>query len=46
MKVIILCGGKGTRLSEETQVKPKPMVKIGEDPILLHIMQIYEFYGF
>ena len=46
MKVVILCGGYGTRLSEETAVKPKPMVKIGKKPILEHIMGIYEYYGF
>ena len=42
MKTVILCGGLGTRLSEETQVKPKPMVEIGGRPILWHIMKIYE----
>jgi glucose-1-phosphate cytidylyltransferase len=46
MKVAILCGGLGTRLSEETQVKPKPMVEIGGRPILWHIMKIYERHGF
>ncbi len=46
MKVVILAGGFGTRLSEETTVKPKPMVKIGEKPILWHIMKIYSTYGF
>ena len=46
MDVVILCGGKGTRLSEETLVKPKPMVEIGGLPILLHIMKIYSYYGF
>ena len=46
MKVVILCGGYGTRLSEETAVKPKPMVKIGKKPILEHIMSIYEHYGY
>jgi glucose-1-phosphate cytidylyltransferase len=46
MKTIILCGGLGTRLSEETQVKPKPMVEIGGRPILWHVMKIYERYGF
>lgn len=46
MDVIILCGGKGTRLSEETVMKPKPMVEIGGLPILLHIMKIYSYYGF
>lgn len=45
MKVIILCGGKGTRLREETEFKPKPMVKIGNIPILLHIMNHYAYYG-
>jgi len=46
MKVIILAGGMGTRLSEETILKPKPMVEIGGKPILWHIMKIYSFYGF
>lgn len=46
MKTIILCGGLGTRLAEETQVKPKPMVEIGDRPILWHIMKIYERHGF
>ncbi len=46
MDVIILCGGKGTRLSEETTKKPKPMVEIGSMPILWHIMKIYSYYGF
>ncbi len=46
MKVIILCGGKGTRLSQETRLIPKPMVKIGGKPILDHIIEIYESYGF
>jgi len=46
MDVIILCGGKGTRLSEETVTKPKPMVEIGGMPILWHIMKIYCHYGF
>jgi len=46
MKVVILAGGFGTRLSEETSIKPKPMVEIGEKPILWHIMKIYSFYGF
>ncbi len=44
-KVIILCGGLGTRLSEETQVRPKPMVEIGGRPMLWHIMKIYERHG-
>ncbi|NPV10166.1 MAG: glucose-1-phosphate cytidylyltransferase [Ignavibacteria bacterium] len=46
MKVIILCGGMGTRLREETEFKPKPMVEIGGKPILWHIMKIYAHYGF
>jgi glucose-1-phosphate cytidylyltransferase len=46
MKVAILAGGLGTRLSEETTVKPKPMVEIGGKPILWHIMKIYAAYGF
>jgi glucose-1-phosphate cytidylyltransferase len=45
MKVIILCGGLGTRLAEETQIKPKPMVQIGGRPILWHIMKLYERHG-
>lgn len=44
--VVILCGGLGTRLREETEFKPKPMVKIGDRPILWHIMKIYAHYGF
>ena len=46
MKVIIMCGGKGTRLREETEFKPKPMVEIGGRPVLWHIMSIYARYGF
>lgn len=46
MKVVILCGGMGTRISEETEHKPKPMVEIGGKPILWHIMKTYSFYGF
>ena len=46
MKVVILCGGMGTRLREETEVKPKPMVEIGGMPILWHIMKAYAHYGF
>lgn len=45
MKVIILCGGKGTRLREETEFKPKPMVEIGGRPVLWHIMSMYARYG-
>lgn len=46
MKVVILAGGYGTRLSEETVLKPKPMVEIGNMPILWHIMKIYSQYGY
>lgn len=46
MKVIILAGGFGTRISEESQFKPKPMVELGEMPILWHIMKLYSAYGF
>ncbi|HAH30706.1 MAG TPA: glucose-1-phosphate cytidylyltransferase [Elusimicrobia bacterium] len=46
MKVVILAGGLGTRLSEETDLKPKPMVEIGQHPILWHIMKLYSSYGF
>src|SRR5687767_12457182 len=46
MKTIILAGGFGTRISEETEVRPKPMVEIGGRPILWHIMKIYAHYGF
>lgn len=46
MKVVILAGGRGSRLSEETDLKPKPMVEIGSEPILWHIMKIYSYYGF
>lgn len=46
MKVVILAGGYGTRISEETDMKPKPMVEIGGKPILWHIMKIYSHYGF
>jgi glucose-1-phosphate cytidylyltransferase len=46
MKVVILCGGKGTRLREETEYRPKPMVPIGDRPILWHIMKIYACHGF
>jgi glucose-1-phosphate cytidylyltransferase len=45
-KVVILCGGAGTRLREETEYKPKPMVAIGDRPILWHIMKIYAAFGF
>ena len=46
MKVVILCGGKGTRLRDETEYRPKPMVPIGSRPILWHIMKIYAAHGF
>ena len=46
MKVLILAGGYGTRISEETTIRPKPMVEIGGKPILWHIMKIYSYYGF
>ena len=46
MKVIILCGGKGTRLREETDYQPKPMVNVGGKPILWHIMKVYAHYGY
>ena len=46
MKVIILCGGTGTRLKEETEYKPKPMVYVGNQPVLWHIMKIYASYGY
>ena len=45
MKVVILAGGFGTRLSEETDIRPKPMVEIGGKPILWHIMKFYSSYG-
>lgn len=45
MKVVILCGGKGTRLREETEYRPKPMVPIGKRPILWHIMKTYAHFG-
>lgn len=46
MKVVILAGGFGTRISEESYLKPKPMIEIGDKPILWHIMKIYSHYGF
>ena len=46
MKVVILAGGLGTRISEESHLKPKPMIGIGEYPILVHIMRIYAAQGF
>ena len=46
MKVVILAGGFGTRLAEETDLRPKPMIEIGGMPIIWHIMKIYSFYGY
>lgn len=46
MKVVILAGGFGTRISEESHLKPKPMIEIGDMPILWHIMKMYSFYGY
>lgn len=46
MKIVILAGGFGTRISEESHLKPKPMIEIGEKPILWHIMKMYSAYGF
>ncbi len=46
MKVVILAGGMGTRISEETNVRPKPMIEIGGKPILWHIMKIYSYFGY
>ena len=45
MKVVLLAGGVGSRLSEETYLKPKPLVEIGNMPVLWHIMMIYSYYG-
>jgi glucose-1-phosphate cytidylyltransferase len=44
--VVILCGGMGTRLAEQTEIRPKPLVEIGGRPILWHIMKHYSHYGF
>ena len=46
MKTVILAGGKGTRISEDSVIRPKPMIEIGGMPILWHIMKIYSYYGF
>lgn len=46
MQVVILCGGLGTRLGDETEVRPKPMIEIGGKPILWHIMKLYSHHGF
>ena len=45
MKLVILAGGLGTRISEETTLKPKPLIEIGNMPIIWHIMKIYSFFG-
>ena len=45
-KVIILCGGLGTRIGHETKYKPKPMIKIDDKPIIWHIMKIFKYYGY
>ena len=45
MKVVILCGGVGSRLAEETKTIPKPMVKIGKIPIVQHIINYYKYFG-
>ena len=44
--VAILCGGKGTRLREETEFRPKPMITVGDRPMIWHIMKTYAHYGF
>ena len=46
MKVVLLAGGLGTRISEESHLKPKPMIEIGEKPILWHIMKLFSYYGY
>src|SRR5258706_12228118 len=46
MKIFILCGGQGTRLREETEFRPKPLVEIGQRPILWHIMKLFAHHGF
>lgn len=46
MQVVILAGGLGTRISEESHLRPKPMIEIGDMPILWHIMKTYSYYGF
>src|SRR5689334_23900384 len=46
MKVVLLCGGLGTRMREETEFRPKPLVEVGGRPILWHIMKLYAHYGF
>lgn len=46
MQVVILCGGQGTRMREETEFRPKPLVEIGDKPMIWHIMKIYSYYGY
>jgi len=46
MKVVLLAGGLGTRIAEESYLKPKPMIEVGEKPMLWHIMKLYSYYGF
>ena len=46
MQVVILCGGMGTRIKEETEYRPKPLIEVGGKPILWHIMKTYSYYGF
>ena len=46
VKIVILCGGLGTRIFEETKNKPKPMIKIDNEPILVHILNLYRKYDF
>jgi glucose-1-phosphate cytidylyltransferase len=45
MKTVILAGGRGSRISEESNLKPKPMIQIGKMPIIMHIIKIYEYHG-
>ena len=46
MKVVLLAGGKGTRITEESEYKPKPLIEVGGMPILWHVMKEYSYYGF
>lgn len=46
MKVVLLAGGKGTRITEESEYRPKPMIEVGGMPILWHVMKEYSYYGF
>ena len=46
MKVVILCGGRGMRMNEETEFRPKPLVKIGHLPVLVHVMKTYAHWGY